>query len=368
MNPAKNPEKNLIPVPSTKVTSPFFSLPKERKFSHSSINSARVFLFSGEEEFLKEEAIEKLRESYKSASGESKPAYHVFWAGDEDEFDIEKIIAVARTANLFSSNQIIVIKRVEELKPAELERLISYINSPTERTCLVLTSGLNLRRRRGKSSEKENVLELICLKCPNLETTNFNYLKEFELIRRIKTWAKERGKEIYDPEISLIVSNAGKSLMRLKFIVDQVCLYAKDKSKLEARDLADFIGGEVQSDAYKILDAVLDKDISRAVDILRKMSQLSVKPDALVRTLAKELNKIYKAKKLIGQGLNAGEIQAKLGIKFYFDKFISSVRKIGMEELENKLKKLLYIDSCIKTGRLKPYFALESWIIGKLPL
>ncbi|MCX5657067.1 MAG: DNA polymerase III subunit delta [Candidatus Omnitrophica bacterium] len=348
VSPAKKFEKDLTSAPSPKVGLSFCYSPKEKKKSHSSINLARVFLFSGEEEFLKEEAIEKLRKSYKPASGESNPAYNVFWAGDEGEFDIEKIIAVARTANLFSSNQIIVIKRIEELKSPELERLISYINNPTERTCLVLASGLNLRRKSGKSSEKESALELNCLKCPNLEITNFSY--------------------IADHEISLLVSSAGKSLMRLKFIMDQACLYAKDKLKLEARDMADFIGGEVQSDAYKILDAVLDRDVSRAVEILRKMSQFSVKPDTLIKTLAKELNKIYKAKKLIGQGLNVGEIQMKLGIKFYFDKFISSVHKIGMEELENKLKKLLYIDSCIKTGRLKPYFALESWIIGKLPL
>lgn len=368
MNPAKKFKRDPTSSLGTKVNPSFYRSPDKKEFSHNTINSARVFLFSGEEEFLKEEAIEKLKESYRRASEGSVPTYHVFWAGDESEFDIDKIIAVARTANLFSSNQIIVIKRIEELKAAELERLISYINNPTECTYLVLTSGLNLRRRGGKASEKESVLDLICSKCPNLETTNFSYLKEFELGQRIKMWAKERDKEICDPEISLLVSSSGRSLMRLKFIVDQACLYAKDKLKLEARDLSDFIGGEVQSDVYKILDAVLDKDVSRAIEILRRMNQLSVKPDALIRTLGKELNKMYKTKKLIGQGLSAREIQTKLGIKFYFDKFINSVRKISMEDLENKLKKLLYIDSCIKTGRLKPYFALESWIIGKLPL
>lgn len=319
----------------------------------------QVLLFLGEEEFLKEEAIDKLRQrcGLKDQSSNNLSC-QIFWAADED-FSVKKAIQQARVPCLFSPRQIILIKDIEKIKPAEREILLSYIAHPSNHTFLVLTS-----RTKQRFFPDPQFLAALLAKQPELELRDFRPLSEEEVRRRIVYWAKDRGKLISSRELDFILAKLGRDLARLHQAIERACLYAKDKPRLEQVDLEKVIGKEISLDVYRMFDAILDKDTAKALEILRGLNQFNVKPEIIIGTLARELRKLYKAKKFIRTGLSQSQIKTKLEIKYYADKFFAYLQKIRLEELEHLLKELLHIDIGIKTGRFKPYFGLESWILG----
>lgn len=318
------------------------------------VEEARVFLFLGEEEFLKEEAIEKLRQKTGAPSGQ------IFRASDAD-FSLEKAIGLCRTASLFSSRQIIIIKDIERINPEERKILLSYLVCPSSHTYLVLTS-----RKKQRSFPEPEFLAQLLAKQPNLAWRDFRPLSEEELRRKIFYWAKEKGKIISSRALDFLLAKFGHDLGRLYQTVEKACIYIKDKPNLDSSDLEKIVGGEIVFDVYKLLEATLNKDTASAIKILRVLSQFKVKPEAIIAILAKELIKIYQAKKFIHLGLSLAQIRTKLGIKYYADNFFAQARNLKLEELEQRLRKLLNIDLAIKTGRLKPYYALETWVLETL--
>ncbi len=322
--------------------------------SHPDRNSGRVFLFSGEEEFLKREAIDKLKQSY---GLKNSPACYTFSPADED-FSIEKVVALARTANLFSPYQMIVVKDIEKISPAQREILFSYIRHPAGHTNLVLMSGRRIRQKQEPESDFLNLLA----KQPNIEKREFVPLSEEELRRRMACWIKERGKAVSCREIDFILAKSGKDPAHLRQVIEKACLYAKDKQRLDMAVLEQAIGKEVSLDVYRMVDAILKKDIAGALMALRDMHQFNIKAEKIIGALTKELRRLYAAKKLLKTGLSQYQIKTKLKI-FYADKFFSNLKAIKLEDLETRLRKLLYIDTGVKTGKKKPFFALESWVI-----
>jgi len=318
---------------------------------------ARVFIFLGEEEFLKEEEIDKLRKICGLDKGERTNSFHTFWAADED-FSIEKVIGLARTPSLFSRSQIILVKDAEKISPAGRELLLSYIDHPSRHSLLVLLS-----RTKQKSFPDPEFLARLRAKEPKLEFRDFRPLSEEEIRRRIICWVKERDKTISLGEVDFILAKAGRDLARIREAIEKACLYAKDRAKLEPTDIENAVGKDIALDVYKMLDAMLNRDISKAVQILRGLNQFNIKPDKIIGVLAKELRKFYIAKELIKEGLRQNQVQSRLGLKYYLAQFFSNLNKIKLEELENGLRKLLYIDVNIKTGKVKPFFAIESWLL-----
>jgi DNA polymerase-3 subunit delta len=322
----------------------------------------QVFLFLGEEEFLKEEEINKLIKSYDSGTKERpRIICHKFWADDE-EFAIEKVLAIAKTANLFSCHQIIVIRETEKINPSAQKALLSYIQNPVDSTILILVSQAKRGRMKQKDVTAGDFLRTLSRQ-PRLVVRNCSRLSEWELRQRIKTWAKERGKVINERGIDFLLSRLGRDIRRLYQTIEKLSVFAKDKEKLEDSDLENIVDQELSWDVYKMLDAVLTRNTPQALEILRQLNQFNVKPEEILSVLAKELRKIYRAKKFIRQGLSPLQIRTKLGIKFYADKLFAYAKNLKFEELEDRLRKLLYADVCIKTGRLKSYYALESWIL-----
>ncbi|MCM8763720.1 MAG: hypothetical protein NC927_01370, partial [Candidatus Omnitrophica bacterium] len=154
----------------------------------------RVFLYLGEEDFLKREALIKLRDSY----GE-KTAYFSF-CPEDDGFSMEEVILLARTNNLFSPHQIIVIKDIDKVSSSDKEVLLSYIKNPTHYTDLVLLTRLKMK----KLDNEDNLwIKKLCNE-PGVKFREFSSLSEYELRNWIVAEVDKCGKKISPPALALL--------------------------------------------------------------------------------------------------------------------------------------------------------------------
>ena len=92
-----------------------------------------VYLFSGEEDFLKEEEIANLKRSL-AAKNESSD-YQLFRVGERPLTDI---LDIARTIPFMGSVRLIILKGVERFSPTEKESTLFYIKKPSPHTYLIL--------------------------------------------------------------------------------------------------------------------------------------------------------------------------------------------------------------------------------------
>ncbi|MCM8778520.1 MAG: DNA polymerase III subunit delta [Candidatus Omnitrophica bacterium] len=313
----------------------------------------KVFFYLGEEEFLKSKAIEIL----KNSRGE-KSVYYSF-SPREDNFRMEEIIRLARTANLFSPHQIIVIKDVEKISPTDRETLISYIKNPAKFTDLILLTRLKLKKLN--SSEDTAWLNNL-LKEKKLIIEEFFPLSEERLRKWIIAQVNKQGKSISYPVLNLLISQLGNDTAVLSQEIEKISLYMGKKKMIEWTDLEAIAGREISLDVYKLINALLNANFEQGIKILRDIEECNVKPDRILGALVAEWRRFYQAKKLLRLGFSQFQIKKELGI-FYTESFFSNLQKISWDKLKRSLRSLLLIDQEIKTGGRKPFFLLESWIL-----
>lgn len=311
----------------------------------------KVLLYSGEEEFLKNEELEILKNTY----GEKIPIFN--FSPQDKEFDIGNILRLARTKNLFSPYQIIVIKEIEKLSPQNGKFLLYYIRNPSEFTDLVLFTKLRI-----KKFNSDNSWLKILIKEPNIKIKEFSPLSGEELRRWIVKQVKRNGKIISSLAINFLITKLGNEILSLYQAIEKACFYIKDKKIIEWMDLEPIIGKEISSDIYKMLDALLNKDLKYSLKILRDLQEIKERPDRIMGIFVGELKKIFLAKKLIQRGLSEAEIKRELNL-YYAEKFFSNLKKISSEKINKSLQHLLFIDYTIKTGKIEPFFAIESWML-----
>ena len=131
-----------------------------------------------------------------------------------------------------------------------------------------------------------------------------------------------------------------------RFIID----YAKDPDN--RLDLV------LDVDKYELRDGFIN-ELSRYAKTVRFREEPKV--DAFVLSRAIEMNKPDQALRLLAQLLRDGERPERIlgGLRFAWERSVNYP-----QEAKRRLKLLLACDIDIKTGKLKPDFALEKLVIG----
>jgi len=94
-----------------------------------------VYLFIGDNDYLKEKAISDLKSSILKGSSGGDLDYKIFHGG---EVNFREVLDSVTTIPLLSVKRLVVIKNIEELNEEDLGRLIAYMREPLKSTCLVL--------------------------------------------------------------------------------------------------------------------------------------------------------------------------------------------------------------------------------------
>jgi len=94
------------------------------------------YLFLGEEDFLKEEEINRLKSQFLDKSSEHLN-YAVFYAQDKD-FDTKGISETLYSWPFLSKRRLVLLKHAEELSPKDKESIINYLKKFFESVNLAL--------------------------------------------------------------------------------------------------------------------------------------------------------------------------------------------------------------------------------------
>lgn len=317
---------------------------------------APVYFFSGEENFLKEEALKQIKQIVLLPRGNTGANfnYDLFYA---DDCDLQVLFRQADTLPLFAPKRLIVLKRVEKLSSGELLALSKYIENPFPATCLVLVAS-------GRVNLKEDVFAQISQKCLSVV-----FWKLFDnqipgwIIRRVN----REGKRITHQAAEYLQQKVGSNLGQLNSEIEKITVYLKDQQQIGIGDIQSSTGELKANTVFDLERAIYRRDPPETIKILNNLIASGEKGEKISFRIIKSFEKLLAGNLLQQAGKSSDEIMQILGIKVFFNRdFPLWLRNFQTEELIEKSKLVAETDFQIKTGKAKIPLALELLLLRLL--
>ncbi|MBL7084888.1 MAG: DNA polymerase III subunit delta [Candidatus Omnitrophica bacterium] len=280
-----------------------------------------VYLLSGSEQFLKEEALARIKSTFlDEKSGEFN--FNFFYAGATSA---ERILECATTSPFLGRKRIVLVRQTEEFSASDRKPILSYVKAPYKSTCLILeTSEANLNQ----SFFAEIYRYARVISC--------NPLKDKQVLSWIEAQVAACGKKIEPKARQLLVENLGNNLDLLSNSLKNLTLYIGNRAKIEVGDVEKLVGPDLAAGVFELFDAAIAGEKTQVFQILER---------------------------LLKDGVNSSQILGALT-----HQVVSQRNRLSSSRFEKVLEQLQKADTDIKTGRQTQRIALELLMTRLLDL
>jgi DNA polymerase-3 subunit delta len=309
-----------------------------------------VFLFCGEDSFLKDDARRKLISEIQPSSASGL---------DIDKYDAKDesadIFSALNTLPLLSQKRVVVVKDIDRLPEHRREPLLKYIKSPSRHTLLILDGS--------KRASESKFIKSIS-----------SYAKTYDLKKRspyeMKRWAQDAfnaGKRpISPPALELFMELKGsQDLSAISNEIEKLITYKGGAGRIEEADVLNNIGKSASRTAFNLVDAVSFKKRDTALSIARELMGGSGRAvQEMLGLMGWQFRRLWKARRLKAKGYSNQDICSELRIRhFAVNKFTSQMARFDDKELKRCFALLVKADRGIKNGRNKPENILEELVL-----
>lgn len=327
----------------------------------------KVYLLSGEEDRLKDEALEALvarvvPEEWKDFDLERLDAGLV---------TAEEILAAARQIAFGAERRLVIVKGMDQWrdrgKNAEIDRLSEGIATLSDTACLVLMTAAQEEEGRRKTAvgpKLDNAVKKYgCL-------VECRPLKDDDLVAWVEALVLMAGKRIGREAAELLISSVNGEMLQLEQEIAKLCGYVGERAAITAQDVGTLVAVSPEDVMFSTVDAITRRHTERALALLSQLHRYDPKPQAvagkLLALLARQYRLLWQARFLVDQRVNprdvrslplelAGELPSEVSIMqpniaFRAGDLFAAARKWNWNELTEALEALLMCDLANKGG------------------
>lgn len=311
-----------------------------------------IYLIEGEEQIFVEN---KINELCKNSDAEI-----VKFDGSSKDFTLNKLLSSCIGNTLFSQKSIILVKDapflLKKYEDKELEALYSYIDNPIYETDLIFYTLENKHNGKLKAyktiTKNARVFELNSYDYKNFNTyvnqlINFNNLDiSNDGVYLLNTICK-RNATLLNKNIEILKNYPDKIT---KEIVEKLCTASDD------------------NDAFDLINAMTNKNITRAISIERKMLNNNDNIISLIGLLASQLRFLYQLSYYLSIGKNRNEIiEITKCSEGRYNKSMETLNKLKLNEIIKLLKDLSDLDIlCKSDNSISDVSRFEMYILNLL--
>ena len=314
-----------------------------------------IYLFTGNEELIINNKIEKLTQSVNADS------YNVI-TYDMEEVNISKAVLDALTLPFISPYKVIILKNPNFLTSSKTDikhntkEFLTYLDNPSDSTILIINAiGLKL-------DEKSELVKRI-LKVAEVNDTRT--LTPVESEGWLKRQMSIAGLTISDEAVKLFFSRVGKNLMVARNEVDKLINYVKGKEKITSKDVSDVVTKEVETEVFALTNAIIDQDKNKIISVYHDLTLSGKDAVQLMGLVSRNLIDIYYAKVLLDLNYTQNDIASAMGIssgRAYY--VMKNTKAFSTVDLEENIIKLHDLDYKIKTGQIDSTSGLEYFLFA----
>jgi DNA polymerase-3 subunit delta len=329
-------------------------------------NIAPVYLFFGEEAYLRERAVQEFR---KSLVPPEIAAFNVDVL-DGEEVNEDGIISCAHTPPVMVERRLVIVQHTrffsalakinaaEKDKDNEVENkknvLLNYLQKPLPSTCLIFNTDQSVDQRRNlfKAVKK------------NGRAIEFTSLKRQDLHKWLTREAQRAGKKIAPTIVEVLLNRVGQNMFLLKNEMQKLVSFTGDKKVIEESDVRILTVPLIEENIFQVVDAFGQRLISQALKGIKDLLANRQPPPVILAMLVRQFRLILQARQLTSSGCSQAELTKQLNIHPYAARKIIAQSKIFNEQqIIAILERLLEIDLGTKTGKLDFYPAIETLLL-----
>ena len=295
---------------------------------------SRVYLFQGSDDALKREALQKLTtplldDAMADFDREERDAPS---SGGGDADFARQVLSSAAGMPMLSERRVVIVTNVHRLTKEDQDTLATGLQNLGDRSLLVLMAGApeyDAGKVRGRSTVGAKLAGAVA-KAGSVVLCDAP--AEADLSARAKALVKSRGKQIEPEALRRLMDRAksvaaerggggkGGDLNVLTNELEKALAYAGTRPTITLADAAAISPQSAEENIFKLLDAVGERDVGRALYEVEEMLRVGDKPDGVAaRTfvmLARHLRQLWAAKFLAEKRLSGdrlpSEVQALL--------------------------------------------------------
>ncbi len=320
-----------------------------------------VYLFWGQEEYLMNMTMDKLKERYIEDSFEAINYIRI----DGKISGFQDLVDACETLPFMSDKKIILLNDIYEfmdnLLDREEERFYKYMDELGDFICLILMDNTLSISRNKKTYRYFNKRGRV---------VDFSKLIGKELKGWIEDILKKHDKMMNYSTINYFIqrsSYSSKDADRDLFDLENEILKIIDHSKnreISKDDIDKVLIRAIDTNIFKLLDAI---NIGSAEDALRNFNYMYMSKEPILKILYminRQFRLILEYKLYRDKGYGGKKVQDKLQIKNYeFGKIKTQAGRFSIDRLEEIMKELLNIDIQLKTTTTDERLLIEMLLV-----
>lgn len=314
---------------------------------------APVYMIYGTETYF----IEKLKkELIKQVLGQEKENLSIY---ELDETPIQEVVTDTETYPFFGGRKLVFANNPVFLKAKpdklpfehEVSTLERYLSNPVDYTVLVLIAPYEKIDERKKVSKllKKQATVAVC-----------NPVKEYEVNKWIKDLAVQFKVSIAPDALEIFEAELSTNLQMLENELMKLALYVGENGVITREIAEQLIAHTADNSSLRLVDAVIEGDLYKAISISKDLQKLKEEPIALIGLLSFQFRTILRVKLLKQKGYTQSQMQKQLGVHPYVIKIaLSREKKFQLHVLQSIMDKLANVDAAMKVGGMEKELTLE---------
>lgn len=278
---------------------------------------------------------------------------------DLEEVPIEEVITEAETYPFFDGKKLIIVSNPlfltakQKKLPFEhdLKTLEQYISNPVDYSTIVFIAPYDKLDNRKKITKQINKHAMVA-EC--------NPIKDYELSKWVKSLAADLqmtiapdAYEVFEAELVVNLHLIQNELMKLAAFVGENGVVTKEIAE-------NLISQTANSSALRLVDAVLERNLHKAIAIYHDLEKMNEEPIALIALLAFQFRTIFQVKLLKQKGYSQSQMQKQIGAHPYVIKIAAEREgRFTVQKLEAILDQLTNADASIKQGQMEKKLVFE---------
>ncbi len=317
----------------------------------SSFQGKGVYLVLGEEDCLRDQAIEKIRRDVSAGSTDASPsdarmtqtpdadlfAFHVLYG---DDTNAQEILACVQEVPFLATHQVVLLKWADKLPAREGERLVPYFSSPSDSTTLIVSAAKLDGRMKWVQALKKQALAVDCAP-----------LRENQPVGWIRQEAARLSLRL-DPEAAgLLKDVVGDGLYRVRRELEKLALYVPRGETVNAQDVLAVQGMDPGASVFDLAGTIVQADYFRALNVLEKNLETGQAPLQILGALLWQYRRLWKAKDGLSRGVGESVVGKSLGIPPFRQRaFFAGINRIPPSHFPEAFALFAQTDRSLKGG------------------
>ncbi|CQR46905.1 DNA polymerase III subunit delta [Paraliobacillus sp. PM-2] len=315
-----------------------------------------IYLLYGTESYLIENMISKLKQHGLSDSDDEAN----FIRYDLEETAIQEVIMDVETYPFFGQRKVVLAYHPIFLtsKPDksgvshQIDALLKYVSNPIDYSILVLIAPYE------KLDERKKITKVLKKQAEMIEC---HPVKEWDIDKWIDFLAKQLNVGIEKATYEVISKETGANLMLLEKELEKLATYVGKGGIITPKIAEELLAHQsTNNSGLKLVDAVIAKDLAKAIRVYQDLSRINEDEIALLALLGSQFRTINHVKILKKSGYSQKQMAQQLKVHPYVIKMAMTREKyFSREKLEAILDQCTLTDIQIKQGQMDKRLAFE---------